>query len=158
MAMTAIERLESLLNNKDEEIEGLESKIEDLEWKLRVAEGGWTAHEKLEAEQSLPVPRLELVYVPLGERKGYEWSRYEVLYRLVYRHLLGHAMAVPFSRTEISGGSGDGPPIRKGKLDLPFRDGAHICNDMGQLKLPGFAVCGERVDDLSHLAGKPQER
>lgn len=155
--MDTIKRLEELLDQKDARIEALESEIEKLENQLREAESGWCLHTKLDRKQELPVPRLEIVYRPLGEREGYEWSSYETVYRMVYRHLVGDIMSVPLGRTEICG-HGSGPPLRDGRLRLPFRDGAHICSDMAHLRLPGFAVCGDHVDDLTALAGKPEAR
>lgn len=153
---TAIERLEALLDEKDRKIETLDDDIQRLKCNLRNAEAGWCLPVRLPLEQSLPVPRLELWYNPLGTTPERAWWRYEVIYRMVYRHLVGDIIALPFGRTEISGS--DRAPMTDGRLQLPFRDGAHICHDMAHLHMPGFAIHGDHVDDLTAFAGKPHER
>lgn len=143
--MTAIKRLEEALNQKDEEIEALHEENRALEQKVSGAEGGWALPVKLPSEQTLPVPRLEMVYEQIDPGS---WWEVRTLYRLVYRHLLGHCVAVPLGETTIRGGSGEGPPIRNGKIDLPFRDGAHIRCEARTLRLPAFAVCGDVVQPI----------
>jgi hypothetical protein len=155
--MTAIDRLEVLLDEKDARIGELEKNVERLEAALAHSESGWCLHSEIKEEQVLPVPRLELVYEPRGKQAGREWTRYVVTYRMVYRHLLGHCVAVPLGETTFSGGVSS-TPMQDGRLRLPLRDGAHICHDMAALGMPGFAVCGEHVDDLAAFAGKPRER
>jgi hypothetical protein len=144
--MTAIERLEALLDEKDEEISKLSEKVEELETDLRGVRDGWARHTELPQEQTLPVPRLELSYSPEDPSDG--WGSYVVLYRMVYRHFLGHCVSVPLGQTRISGRSYRDPPLRDGKLDFPHRDGAHIKADMVSLGFPGFAICGDRVEPL----------
>lgn len=159
---TIEDRLNEQLAAKDQEIERLRGKIEKLEQDLRGAESGWTIHEKLPAEQTLPVPRLEMVALPNGY-DGNEWYETIFKYRLVFKALWGDVLAIPLGETSRKGGSGRRPIYEEGspyagRVDMPFRDGAHICHDMGVLKLPGFAICEDVVTDLSNLAGKPHER
>lgn len=142
--MTAQKHLLKLLDSKDKEIEELTTRINDLESKINHLRGGWTLHVTLPKKQKLPVPRLELVYEQL-----YGWSEYAVNYHLVYRHLLGHCVAVPLGRTTIHG-SHESTPIRVQRNgqrfpDMPFREGAHFREDMKTLKLPGFLICDGEV-------------
>ena len=150
--MTAIERLEALLNEKDEEIEKEEARADAAEERLAGIRGGWMVHVTLPAEQSLPVPRLEVVYDNDGDET---WREYVVIYRLVYRHFLGHCVGVPLGKTTIRGGVGRAP-IFDGKVDLPFRDGQHIRSDARHLSLPAFAICGAVVDPIAPLAADPE--
>lgn len=144
--LTAIERLEEQLNEKDARIEELEEQVRALEGRVDQADAGWSLPEKLPAEQTLPVPRLEMVWQKDG---GDSWYRRVAVYRLVYRHFLGHCMTLPLGRTTVEGGQADGEPIdHDGKISLPFRDGTHIHHDAAHLKLPAFAVLGDRADPL----------
>jgi len=88
----------------------------------------------------LPVPRLELRCEPVDD--GTEW-----VYSLVYKHFLGHIVFVTFGITRVSGAPAV-EPIDGGKLQLPMRDGVHIYHDMKELRLPGFAICGETIEQL----------
>lgn len=147
--VTIADRLNSMLADKDKQIGKLRDTMEELRQSLRGAETKWTLHTKLDGEQTLPVPRLELFYEADGY-EGREWCEFIVYYRLVYRHLLGHTMAVPLGETSIKGGNGEAP-IRDGKIDLPFRDGCHIRNEMKCLNLPGYAICGDVTEQLAQL-------
>ena len=149
---TAIERLEETLNQKDEEIETLRALNSELEQQVRESEAGWSLPVKLSGAQTLPVPRLEIVYV---QDDPESWASWRTLYRLVYRHLLGHCVAIPLGETAIRGG-GDAPPIRSGKIDLPFRDGAHIRTEARTLRLPAFAVCGDVVESIPPRETDPE--
>lgn len=156
-AKTIEQRLAEQLNEKDREIRELTIKIEDLEQSLRGADSQWTLHVRLPKEQTLPLPRLELVWEPDGY-VGQEWYERVAKYRLVYRAFWGDVLAIPLGETRVKGGYGTEPPIRAGKIEMPFRDGAHICHDMAALRLPGFLVCGDVVENITHLAGKPCDR
>lgn len=145
------------INEKDCEIRKLHQRIEEMEKDLRGADSGWTLHQTLERQQTLPVPRLELVWEPDGY-EGAEWYERVAKYRLVYRAFWDDVLAIPLGETHVKGGSGKQPPIHDGKIEMLFRDGAHICHDMAILRLPGFLICGDLVQDISYLAGKPSDR
>jgi hypothetical protein len=143
--MKATERLEELLDQKDARIEELETELQEANEKLE-ANWDWCRHTKLEANpDNLPVPRLEIRWSKVTE-DGYEqyWD-----YRLIYRHLLGHLIAVPLGGTKTSGGNCDSLKWPNGTLHLPFRDGAHISHDTGHLGIPAFAIAGEEIRKLS---------
>ena len=91
-----------------------------------------------EANQGLPVPRLEIRYRPYND--------HEMVadYGLVYEHLLGETYFVTLGSTKIGGGR----VMEEGHLDLPFRDGAHIVHDMWHLKLRGFVVNGRHIKEV----------
>lgn len=151
--VSAYERLEELLNDKDTEIERLRGELEDAQQNVRGAHAGWSLPVRLPAEQVLPVPRLEIV-VEADEGRWYQRTSH---YRLVYRHLLGHHLGVPLGVTITSGG-GDEPPVRNGRVDLPIRDGAHILNEAKCLRLPAYAVCGDVVEQIANADGEPVNR
>jgi hypothetical protein len=140
--MTALERLEKLLDDKDRLIAELEERVRVLtDESERTWE--WARHRLLEDDSALPVPRLEIRCRNLGDWWNWEW-----LYGIVYRHLTGTVVFVPLGHTKVGG---DGrPPIRgDGSIRLPFRDGAHIYHDMKQLELPGFAILEDKIEPLT---------
>ena len=99
----------------------------------------------------MPCPRLEFRW----EKEGDSWYARECVYSLVIP--LGELdirctdvegnpreLSLEISRTRVTGGNGD-PPIHDGKVDTPFRDGAHAqwdCDALGG-HLPIVAVCGD---------------
>jgi hypothetical protein len=147
--MKAIERLEAQLDEKDARIEELEKELqeirddEDANWE-------WSRHSTLKINpDNLPVPRLEMRWHKESE-DGYLtcWD-----YRLIYRHLLGHLIAVPLGQTKSQGGNG-APPIRNGQIDTPFRDGVHISTDTGHLGIPAFCIVEDKIVRLFMRDGK----
>ncbi len=140
---TAIERLEGLLNERDAEIERMREEVQAAERTVAQSEAGWSLPVRFPDEQTLPVPRLQMTFETDDDR-WYEWT---VSYRLVHRHFLGHVIGVALGSTTVRGGNG-GPPIRDGKLDLPFRDGVHMGHDARSLGLRAFAVCGDHVEEI----------
>lgn len=140
--MDAIKRLEQMLDAKDERISELERKLEAAEQQINYGVG-WARHKEFTQADcpnpTLPVPRLEL-----------RWSRQDgetvCIYSLVYRHLLGDIVFVPLGRTKTSGALQD--QLRpEGRIHLPFRDGSHFANEMRQLGLRGFVICGDAVKE-----------
>ena len=105
---------------------------------------GWSLPRKLPAEQTLPVPRLELVFE--AEEEG-RWYQKTIRYQMVYRHHLGHCVGVALGHTRSCGGDGAPPDITQ-SYNLPLRDGMHIVNEAKQLRLPAFAVCGDKVQKI----------
>lgn len=142
----AIERLEELLEAKDNEISELQdqvTKFKDLEER----EFGWCRHESFEKDvYKLPLPRLEIIARQITDN----WDNFEWLYYLVYPHLLEHIIKVPLGRTTSQGGRGlppiythQGGEILAGTVITPFREGAHLLSDMEKLKLRGFYIIEE---------------
>src|SRR5688572_2833550 len=118
--MKALERLEKLLDEKDEKIEELEHELQELQ-NEEENDWAWARHKTLkENPNDLPVPRLEIRWHQLSE-DGY-LSRWD--YTLIYRHLLGHLIALPLGQTGRQGGNGE-LPVRNGEILTPFRDGVH---------------------------------
>ena len=133
--MKAFERLEKVITEQEEKIAELEKTLETYEYK---DDWFWRQFKVLTEEENLnlPVPRLELRYV--------QKTKYTMIssYSIIYRHLLGDIMSIPISSTKIDGCNAS--------VDfLPFRDGAHIYNDMYELNLRGFVVTGTDVKELS---------
>ena len=133
MSSKAADRLAELLEAKERELADLQESVkEDRDherWR-------WARHVELPKEQTLPVPRLEL-WMDETESDGYNriW-----IYRMVYRHFLGHCVGVPLGSTKQGG------PDSANLLDyVPFRDGAHINHDAGQFGWPMFIIKGDEA-------------
>jgi hypothetical protein len=141
MAKKATERLEELLEVKDQRIEELESELQKYEDAKEEEKWRWCIHENLPEHQTLPVPRLEMVFEP--EYGGDDWYNTVIKYRLIYRHFLNHCVAVPLGHTKRGGGRK--PTLDDVLMDLPFRDGAHIRHDARSFGFPAFAICEEVV-------------
>ncbi len=142
------DRTEQVLNDK---IEELEERVSELEEKNRALRNrvesepfGWSLLRDVKDVESLPLPRLELEWVR-DEETPYEKV---AMYRLIMEHLVDGVVAIPISETKVSGGK-QWPPMFRGKLDLPFRDGSHIHHDSAHLQLPAFARCGGLVEELT---------
>ncbi len=135
--MTALERLEQLLDRKDADLAAACERAEKLERELEGFRDGWRRGVQLEDDGVLPVPRLELAYI-----QDDEWRSYRVIYRMVHRHLLGPLLATPLGRTTVNGGGNYEPPY------LPFRDGMHAWHDSGHLQMPLYRL----------MPGKPPEQ
>lgn len=138
-----VEYLTELLRQRDNQIRKLEDRVYELENAIDGDVWGWTIHGRLTDEENmdLPIPRLEMRWVPL-EESGYNWA---ALYRLVYRHFLGHICFIPFGHTRRGGTT---EPMTMESLDLPFRDGAHLKSDAQQLNLPAFVIYRGKAKQL----------
>ncbi len=99
----------------------------------------------------MPCPRLEFRWIKEGE----SWYERECVYGLVLplgKYDIRHTdpedhpteKVLEIGRTKVTGGNGQ-PPIYDGKVDTPFRDGAHAqwdCDALGG-HIPIVAVCGD---------------
>jgi hypothetical protein len=147
--MNATERLEALLDEKDEQIEELEKQLQELQ-DASERDWEWARHKTLkENPDNLPVPRLEIRWFKVSD-DGYlqRWD-----YNLIYKHVCGHLVSIPLGQTNTQGGNGE-PPIYNGEIRTPFRDGVHICNEAEQFNMPAFAICDGQIAKLSMLNGK----
>lgn len=110
-----------------------------MEIKDRVEE--WTKGTILTDDEnmSLPVPRLEIRYF------NYEIEGFNLvaIYSLIYKHLLGDIISVPFSYTKAQHPKGT-PINNDGTLSIPFRDESHIENEKKQLNLPAYVVYSKK--------------
>ena len=147
--MTAIERLEALLDEKDAELAAYRRSDEERERDADNDAWCWTKHTKSQEPDGLPVPRLEIRWSRLGS--GGEWN-WLASYNLVYRHFLGDVIVVPLSATR-RGGNDCAPIERDGKVETPFRDGAHIAHEMRHMNLPGYAICEGTITKLEPMDG-----
>lgn len=139
---TSVERLEELLNERDAEIEVLQDKLREAE---NAADNEWTRHLHFKKGEwpnpKLPVPRLEVRWV---ERDGDNGYTIAADYCLVYQHLLEYVVFVPLGSTKSTGTLASRAE-RMGQVDLPFREHSHLLNDMKQLGLRAFGICGGDV-------------
>lgn len=131
--MTAIERLEEELNRVSWELKQYQEKEEARKDKKAWS---WTQHTDRPDDGGLPVPRLELRCVILnGHDYSWVWN-----YDLIYRHRLGHIIAVPLGKTRCDGGKAP----QYAFSDLPFRERVHIYHDMHEMNLPAYACLGDQ--------------
>lgn len=92
-----------------------------------------------EENMGLPVPRLE---IRKHDMSGDDMYNVRADYGMVYEHLMGHLVFVPFGCTKI------GASARYDYMDLPFRDGSHLLNEMFFLKLRGFVVYKDQFQEV----------
>ncbi len=135
----AEDKLAELLEVKEQELsdlkEQIEQDLEDERWR-------WTRHVEMpkDMEQTLPVPRLEIW---LNPDESDDYNRCWV-YRMIYRHLLGHCVAVPLGQTKQSGGN---PNSAAPLIDfMPVRACAHIRHDAKAFGWPAFMVRGDESE------------
>jgi hypothetical protein len=128
-----------LLDEKEARIHALESQLKDRQ---RDREAEWMSPKVFKRNRNrLPVPRLEI----RCQNKD-DWTRYEWVYGLFYRHQEGHYVLLPFSVSKVSGRSG--PPVRNGKPQLPKVAESQIGHDMRHFELPGFVIVDNLVKEL----------
>ena len=137
---TTIRTLETRIEQLEDECDKLRSKLDETQRHVDSAEMGWREpRSDLVDSAGLPLPRLEMVYY-----RG-EYDRVTTLYRMVYRHFLGHLESVNLGETRISGGRA------RECNDLPIRDGAHIAHDSVYLGIPAFKVVDGKHSPLSDV-------
>lgn len=134
-----IERLQELLDQRDEELAEARGKLEKID---NFRDKAWMHHRVVEGVdgtddvENLPVPRLQMRF----EGETYETV---ITYELVYRHALDGVgngpkfVYIPLGITTRRGGNSKAPADF---LKMPFRDGVHLQSDARQLKLPAYAV------------------
>jgi hypothetical protein len=135
---TLAERLNKVIEEKEEKIQELQDEASNLRHRLEVA-GEFPQAPSPRDTEKMEVPRLEMVYIP-SKRQG--WGDYLVIQRLVYQHFLGHLDWCGIDWTRVSPGRSDqdGPAQYDGKVDLPFRSGAHLHANSVLLKMPAYTV------------------
>jgi len=159
------ERLNGIIEEKEDKIEKLESEIEELKQNLNFSRLSWMMHQSLHDDKKMPFPRLEMRFKRLSVK---DWYSIEWTYGLVYKHFsetnTDNLLFIPFGNTTSNGGKGTfkGWLDQNGKLQTPFRDGAHIHAESLLFNIPMFIVCEEkgicqtieRDADISKLVAK----
>ena len=147
--MTIEERLNETIEEKDSLISELESKIEDLEQRFDYGRWQWQQHEAFDNDEfskQMPFPRLEMRMI---RRSKDNWYSIEWIYGFVYKHysdLYNNMLRfIPLSLTTSEGGRDTFESrLQNGKLELPYRDGAHIRSEAALFNLRAFIVCREK--------------
>lgn len=100
------------------------------------------------SELGMPLPRLQLTWEKLDKPvDGYNWvCKYEMLMPLTKYDIRNEPNYWGFYAASLGGTRSDreGPPDRWGKLEAPFRDGAHALWDAIHLGMPAFVVYGDK--------------
>ncbi len=156
MGKTVEERLNSLVEEKEDIIEELEDEIKKLNTFNSLIDTAYQRHFTIPnsgLRENLPYPRLEMIFEYLDEdiRYGYKWTYGLVM--LPYSYMSDKKLLfIPFSQTKGSGGS---ELIRNGKHELPFRDGMNMPIESAALGLPAYIInerenhCEKIEDDES---------
>lgn len=106
----------------------------------------------------LAIPRLEIVAAaPDWADQPEHWhNRHRTIwyYRLVLRHLTGHAYAIDLGCTGTNEDARAGAGAWSDKMQgmLPWRDGAHMRFDARLLGLPAFIVVEQRAEEIAWIA------
>lgn len=147
--MRTNERLEELLDKKDEQIEELYNQVSELNNFKESLDFVHHRHFTIKnngVREGLPYPRLEMILTFLGEdnRYGHKWVYGMVMKPYWFNWEKDELLLfIPFSETKSSGSH---ELIRNGKMERPFRDGLHIQADSFALSLPAFVIC----ESLNH--------
>ena len=149
MSKTLEERLNSIIDEKDEAIEKLQNELDSLKDRIDLQNQSWQLHEAFENDvfsKQMPFPRLEMRMIRVSKNN---WYSVEWIYGLVYKDYadISNNMLrfVPFSKTTSSSGHGTFESrYTDGELELPYRDGVHIKADSEVLNLPAYIVCREK--------------
>jgi hypothetical protein len=142
------ERLNEIIEEKDDQIAKLESEVESLKQEMDLSKTSWQRISAFNNDifyKQLPFPRLEMRLNKLSP----DWYSIEWVYGLVYKHVTDISndtlLFIPMGRTTSSGGRCNFENwITRGELRLPFRDGSHIYVESLVLNLPAFIVCQEK--------------
>lgn len=144
------ERLNEIIEEKDDKIQELENRIEELETQADIERLKWQMHFAFKNEgifKGLPYPRLEM---RLNRLSKDNWYSIEWLYGIVYKHdsqtendIL---YFVPLGQTTSSGGDStfESWVEDDGSLLLPLRDGRHIYTASLTFNIPAYIVCAEK--------------
>ena len=100
-----IGKLRELVGIRDSRIGELEAELEEAEGKLEGARSGWSLPRD-QPPRDLPSPRLEVEWYAIHEAPDGtdDWRSFNVEYRLVMTHLIGHEVVVPLGLTRVDGG------------------------------------------------------
>ncbi len=149
----ALEKLETIIEEQEEQISKLESIISYHErcmnWMLHRIIKEKDVAEKYAGYDELPYPRLEMQINPL--REG--WYEVEYIYGLVYKHFDGTLLWIPIGRTTSSGNQ---EKLKKPLSELssvekyPLRDGLHIRTEMRLFNLRGFLLCNGQIEEIDN--------
>lgn len=105
--------------------------------------------------ENLPMPRLQIRWEMVDEVQNKWTAHYELVIPLNpydgRREDGRNYIAVPFGTTKVTSAHS---PIKNGKVSTPFRDGVHIKWDQEKLKLPAFAIYGDRVTQIYSKANE----
>lgn len=114
------------------------------------------------SKEKLPLPRLQITWeeIPEDKRKGHlgcNWlARYELLLPVKGQVRDSKSKRRPVGKSYVVDGvmhvplggqrrQSEAPPDKYGEVDTPFRDGCHIKWDAFLLRLPAYAVFGNKA-------------
>lgn len=143
------ERLNEIIEEKEDQIIELEKKVEELENNADMSRLSWQMHFAFKNEgifANLPYPRLEM---RLNRLSKDNWYSIEWLYGLVYKHDTDThndvLYFVPLGRTTSNGSDAtfQNWVEEDNTLQLPFRDGRHIYAESLAFNMPAYIICPE---------------
>lgn len=116
-----------------------------------------TANLKAVEDLGLATPRLQFRWEKKDSGDGYNWfCHYELVLRLdtndirnPHEYKKPGELTLPLGGTRVGKSAEHGPVWPDGRVDTPFRDGAHAQWDSEQLGgLPIFAIYGNSVTPI----------
>ncbi len=130
-----VEHLTEALSKAKRKIAKLRGKLGRARESLRGCRTEWSLPVVLSNEQTLPVPRLEIVWTTDAN-----YPEQIADYRMVYRSW-GSVLGVALGRITMAGYPGD--LIREGNVRAPFR--VNIDAEADALRLPAYCICGNVI-------------
>ncbi len=141
----AMDYVQAIIAERDEAIEKME--------RLRT----WDERPHSRKRTELPCPRIEFEWVPSEQGWGTRWCMYWLVLELKETDIRAEddegkmgvfrERYIPMGETKVTGG--DKRPVWNGKVETPFRDGAHAHWDSLALGLPNLPVYARCEDDVS---------
>lgn len=150
----AMDFVQEIISERDEAI----AKMERMrKWELR---------PNSRKRSRLPCPRIEFEWVPSEQGWATKWCMYWLVLELGHSDIRAEGgdgklgvfreWYIPMGETQSTGS--DRRPVSNGRVDTPFRDGAHAHWDrlaLGLPDLPTYARCEEDVTLIEREESKP---
>jgi hypothetical protein len=147
----AMDYVQSIIAERDEAIEKME--------RLRK----WDARPNSRKSTGLPCPRIEFEHIPSENGWGTRWCMYWLVLELQEADIRAEdnkgkmgvfrERYIPMGETKSTGS--DRRPVWQGKVDTPFRDGAHAHWDTQALGLPDMPIYARCEDDVTLIDRSP---
>ena len=147
--MTTQQRLEELLEAKDEQIEQLRAEKAELARKLALSPHLWSVPTEITEDQTLPVPRIEVrVYLPEDDHEFH--GSMKTVYRLVIEDPVDGLLSYPLGVSVRSGpGYGGKVPRWQGGIDASgaYTNKARALST--QLSIPAFVCWRDEAEPIT---------
>lgn len=148
--LKALDYVSAIIAERDEAL----AKMERMRrWELR-------PHSR--KATGLPCPRIEFEHVPSEQGWSVRWCIYWLVIELKNADIRAEDTEgnmgvfreryIPMGETQSSGGGNR--PVWDGKVETPYRDGAHAQWDAAALGLPDLPIYARCEEDVTQINGK----